>query len=348
MDSKINLIGLSRAELEQMALDMGEKAYRGRQIFKWIYKRLVFDFEQMTDIRAEVRRVLAQKYEISLPQIIEQRKSRDGTQKLLLELHDGHLIEAVLIFDDDSDRRTLCISSQAGCALGCHFCATGFLGLARNLSAGEIIAQVLLVREQFGDKDAFDNLVFMGMGEPLLNYEKVKTAIDILTDSLGPMLGAKRITVSTSGIVPGILKLAQSGSKVNLAISLNAPDDETRLKLMPVTKSYPLDEIMRAVKKWTKVHARRVTFEYILFKGINDREEDALKLAQLVRGVPCKINLLAYNPVAGAGFERPDEKDVERFAKILYPRTPAVTVRKSRGQDIEAACGQLAGKRRKS
>lgn len=344
MVDKMNLYGLTREELEKFTTDLGEKPFRGRQLYKWIYKNRVGDFEQMSDLRQEFRRLLVQRACLRLPTIAGQQKSKDGTEKFLIELEDGSFIESVMISDESSGRMTLCISSQVGCSLGCRFCATGLVGYRRNLSIGEIMAQPLLMRNLYGE-EAFDNLVFMGMGEPLLNYDHVMMAVSIMTDSLGLMLGARRITISTSGIAPEILRLATSRSKVNLAVSLNAPDDRRRRELMPVARSYPLPELMSAVREWTKVYRRRVTFEYILFRGVNDSEADARALAQLIEGIPCKINLLAYNPVEGISYERPEDMAVDRFAKILYPLAPAVTVRKSRGSDIAAACGQLAGKK---
>lgn len=344
MDARINICGYSRADCERLVVEMGYKPFHGRQLYKWIYKYLVFEFEQMTDLKKDLRGALQERCVVSLPRQGAREKSRDGAEKFLFELADGRAIESVLIPDESSGRTTLCVSSQSGCPLGCIFCATGRLGFGRNLTAGEIVGQVMAVRRLYG-VDVFDNLVFMGMGEPMLNYDQVMAAIEMLTDSLGLMVGAKRITVSTVGIIPGIRKLAASGSKVNLAISLNAANDKLRRELMPVTKGYPLKKLMAAIREWTSVRTRRVTFEYILFRGLNDSREDALELAELVKGIPCKINLLAYNPIGGTGLERPEDDDVDRFARILYPRTPAVTVRKSRGGDIAAACGQLAGKK---
>lgn len=344
MEVRTNLCGLRRTDFEQALVDLGQKPFHGRQLYKWIYKSRVFDFGRMTDLNKHLRGSLGENYFIGLPKVTAREQSGDGTEKFLFELADGNVIESVLIPDDESGRMTLCISSQSGCPLGCKFCATGYFGFKRNLSAGEIIGQILAIRELYGD-EAFDNLVFMGMGEPFLNYDNVMGAVEIMIDSLGLMLSARRITISTSGVVPGIKKLAASGSKVNLAISLHASNDELRRKLMPVAQWHPLPKLMAAIKEWTAVRTRRVTFEYILFRGVNDHEMDAMELAQLVRGIPCKINLMAYNPVAAADFERPTEDAVNCFAQILYPRTPAVTVRKSRGKDISAACGQLAGKK---
>jgi 23S rRNA (adenine2503-C2)-methyltransferase len=323
---------------------IGKKPFHGRQLYKWIYKNAVLDFTQMTDLGKDIKAYLVENYQINIPLEIDSLKSKDGTIKFLLRLEDEMAVESVLIPDEKSGRMTYCISSQVGCALNCKFCATAQLGFKRNLTAGEIVGQVLFIRKKFG-QEAFDNLVFMGMGEPLLNIDNVLTSIDILTDSLGFMLGAKKITVSTAGIIPGILKLAKSGSKVNLAVSLNAADDTLRKRLMPIAKSYNLNDLMAAVKKWTEVRTRRVTFEYILIKNVNDRNEDAINLSKLIRGVPCKINLLAYNPIEGNKWEKPTSDEVDRFAKILYPWAPAVTVRQSRGGDIAAACGQLAGQK---
>lgn len=344
MSDKVNLCGLPRSGFEQLLMELGQKPFRGRQLYKWIYKNRVFGFDGMTDLRKELRLALQESCYIALPTISARERSADGTEKFLFELEDGNVIESVLIPDEESGRTTLCISSQSGCPLGCKFCATGYYGFRRDLTAGEIVGQVLMIREIYGEK-AFENVVFMGMGEPLLNYDNVMAAIAIMTDSLGLMIGAKRITVSTSGVIAGIRKLAASGSKVNLALSLHAASDEKRKKIMPVAKGNKLADLMEALRDWVAVRNRRVTFEYILFKGFNDSDEDALELAQLVRGIPCKINLLAYNPVARADFMRPDEDTIDHFAQILYPRTPAVTVRKSRGKDINAACGQLAGKK---
>jgi len=344
MDARINICGYSRAECERLVVDMGYKPFHGRQLYKWMYKYLVFDFEQMTDLKKDLRGELQKRCIIKLPKQAAREMSRDGSEKFLFELTDGRAIESVLIPDESAGRTTLCVSSQSGCPLGCIFCATGRLGFGRNLTAGEIVGQVMAIRQLHG-AEAFDNLVFMGMGEPMLNYDNVMAAIDMLTDSLGLMVGAKRITVSTVGIIPGIRKLAASGSKVNLAVSLNAANDKLRRELMPAAKGYPLAKLMAAVREWASVRTRRVTFEYILFRGINDSREDALELADLIKGIPCKINLLAYNPIGETGLERPGDEDIDRFARILYPRTPAVTVRKSRGGDIAAACGQLAGKK---
>ncbi|MBD3333659.1 23S rRNA (adenine(2503)-C(2))-methyltransferase RlmN, partial [candidate division GN15 bacterium] len=263
--------------------------------------------------------------------------------KFLFRLHDGHPIEAVLIPDDDSPRKALCISSQAGCALGCKFCATGTLGLLRDLTPGEIVGQMMYLRDRFGG-DAFTNVVMMGMGEPLMNFNNVVTALRIASDSLGMGHPARKITISTSGVSPKIKKLADTGLKTRLAISLHAADQAKRERIMPIAQTFKLDKLMEAIRYYTERTGFRVTFEYIVFEDFNDTMDDVKALARLIQGIPCKINLLAYNPVDGLDFERPSDDKVDWFARQLYPRAPAVTVRKSRGQDIDAACGQLAAK----
>jgi len=337
---KVNLLGKTEKKLQQLMLSLGEKPFKGRQLFKWLYGRRQYDFMQMTDLTLELRHRLDQSFVFRNIELAERKKSVDGTEKFLFRLDDNNLIEAVLI--PDEDWTTVCISSQAGCALGCRFCATGKLGFGRDLTVGEIIGQLLFFRDQYGD-DAFRNIVFMGMGEPLLNLDNVIETIGIVSSSVGLSLSARRITISTSGIVPGIYRLADSGLKSNLAISLNAPTQAKRRKLMPVANKYPLDELLESIRYFTSTRKQRVTFEYILFENENDSLDDARELAKLIQGIPCKINLLAYNPVEGLSYGRPPESRIDEFAKYLYPRTPAVTVRKSRGVDIMAACGQLAG-----
>jgi len=241
----------------------------------------------------------------------------------------------------EKERVTLCISTQAGCALNCIFCATGSMGFERNLSAGEIVDQIICAKEHLKEDEKITNLVIMGMGEPLLNYENTLKSIRMIQSELGLSLSAKRITLSTAGIVSQIYKLADEGLKMKLALSLNAPDDELRKKLMPITRKHPLSKIMEALKHYAKVNDTRITFEYVLIKDINDSKEQALELAKLVRGIPCKINLIPYNPVKNCPFEKPDEETLQKFRDILYPRAPAVTLRKSKGEDIQAACGQL-------
>lgn len=324
--------------------EMGQESYHGRQLFKWIYKLGRTDFESITDLSKALRAKLTDSYNILPLSPEESQQSNDGTTKHLFRLSDGQSIETVRIPDEESGRAAVCVSSQVGCALKCAFCATGALGFQRDLSVEEIIGQMMYLRQVHGS-NAFTNVVFMGMGEPLLNFERVMTAVGIITDGSGFSHAAKRITISTSGIVPGINELARTKSKVRLAVSLNAATQEKREKIMPVSRKYSLDVLMTCLKEYTAATASRVTFEYAMFAGFNDGAEDVAAIARLVRGIPCKINLLAYNPVQGSLFERPDDEHINWFAKQLYPRVPAVTVRKSRGADISAACGQLAGER---
>ena len=341
---KINLKGLWIEELEGILDKLGEKKYKAKQIAKWIYNKGVSDFEQMTDLSKELRRKLAEIAYIDKLKLIKKQTSKiDQTEKFLFELSDGKKIETVLM--REKERVTLCISTQAGCALNCIFCATGSMGFERNLSAGEIVDQIICAKEHLKEDEKITNLVIMGMGEPLLNYENTLKSIRMIQSELGLSLSAKRITLSTAGIVSQIYKLADEGLKIKLALSLNAPDDELRKKLMPITKKYPLSKVMEALKHYAKVNDTRITFEYVLIKDINDSKEQALELAKLVRGIPCKINLIPYNPVKNCPFEKPDEETLQKFRDILYPRAPAVTLRKSKGDDIQAACGQLKGNR---
>lgn len=341
---QINLKGLWIEELESILDKLGEKKYKSKQIAKWIYNKGVSDFEQMTDLSKELRRKLAEIAYIDKLKLIKKQTSKiDQTEKFLFELSDGKKIETVLM--REKDRVTLCISTQVGCALNCIFCATGSMGFERNLSAGEIVDQIICAKEYLKENEKITNLVIMGMGEPLLNHENTLKAIRMIRSELGLSISAKRVTLSTAGIVPQIYKLADEGLRIKLALSLNAPDDELRKKLMPITKKYPLSEVLEALKYYAEKTDTRITFEYVLIKDINDSKEQALELAKLVRGIPCKINLIPYNPVKNCPFEKPDEETLQKFRDILYPRAPAVTLRKSKGEDIQAACGQLKGNR---
>ncbi|HWR84303.1 MAG TPA: 23S rRNA (adenine(2503)-C(2))-methyltransferase RlmN [Candidatus Deferrimicrobium sp.] len=339
--SKENLLGYSLNQMENLMILLGEKPYKGRQVFKWLYRVRQYDFALMTDLTKDLRSRLDENYTFEglTPQHV--LESRDGTVKILFRLPDGHPIETVLIPDEDK-RKTVCLSVQAGCTLACRFCATGTMGLLRDLTVGEIIGQLVYLRERFGE-NAFTNVVMMGMGEPLLNFDNVIEAIGIMTSEIGLGLSAKKVTISTSGVSPKIKKLADLGFKTRLAVSLHAATQEKRLKIMPVAETFHLDKLMDAVRYYVQKTEARVTFEYILFKDFNDTMDDVMALTRLIQGIPCKINLLGYNPVAGLPFERPTDEHIDWFARQLYPRVPAVTVRKSRGLDIQAACGQLAG-----
>ncbi len=343
MTNKVNLKNLWIDDLELFLEKLREKKFHASQIAKWIFQKGISDLDLMTDISRQTRSVLKTKAYISDLRLMTKQKSKlDQTQKYLFCLEDEERIETVLI--KEKGRFTLCVSTQVGCALGCAFCATGKMGFKRNLTFGEIVDQIIQVKKLLPAQEGIDNIVMMGMGEPLLNYTNVIKSIQIISSEFGPSISAKRITLSTCGIVPEIEKLARENSKVKLAISLNATNDETRNRLMPINIKYPLGKLLPAVKSYAQKTKRRVTFEYTLIAGINDSDEDAARLAKLIRGIPCKINLIAYNPMAGLKFEKPDERRIEDFKQLLYPRCPAVTVRKSKGQDIEAACGQLRGK----
>ncbi len=339
---KDNLLGYTLGQMENLMVSLGEKRYKGRQVFKWLYRIRQYDFSLMTDLTKNLRRKLEEEYIFECLKAEQVEESRDGACKILFRLSDGHPIETVLI-PDESGRKTVCISVQAGCALGCHFCATGTMGLLRDLTVGEIVGQLVYLREQYGD-NAFTNVVLMGMGEPLLNFDNVLEAVKIVTDEIGLGHSARKTTISTIGISPKIKELADLGLKTRLAVSLHAATQEKRVKIVPVAKTFTLDKLMEAVKYYTEKTRTRVTFEYILFKDFNDSMDDVKAFSRLVRGIPCKINLLAYNPVSGLDFERPSDERVEWFAHQLYPRVPAVMIRKSRGRDIDAACGQLAGR----
>jgi len=341
--SKINLFGHTLSELEDLLVALGEKPYRGRQLFKWLYNTRLYEFDLMTDFSKKLREQLTAGYTFEGLRLEHKARSTDDTEKFVFRLEDGQLIESVLIPNDEKERNTVCISSQAGCAMDCKFCATGRDGLKRNLTVGEILGQLIYIRELHGN-NAFSNIVFMGMGEPLKNFDNVVNAVRIITNSLGLSLGAKKISISTVGVIPNIIKLADLGLKTRLALSLSAATQEKRLKIMPIAKAYPLDKLIEAVRYYTQKTKTRVIFEYVLFENFNDTKEDINAFSELIKGIPCKINIFAYNPVDGLDFKRPDEEKVDWFARKLYPRAPAVTVRKSRGRDIEAACGQLAGR----
>ncbi len=342
-DNKINLKNLPLAGMEELAVNLGKKPFSGRQLYKWVFRHGCDNFANMTDLAKDFRALLESRCVIGKLIEAERVSSRDGTVKSLWQTHDGLFIESVLIPDDG--RLTLCMSSQAGCPLGCSFCATGKMGFNRHLNPGEIYDQYLLSALSLPENKRITNIVFMGMGEPFLNYDNLLDATDILTNQLGAGVAARKITISTVGLVNGIYRLAEDNPRVNLAISLHSAIDGKRRKLIPIAAKYPLDKLKQAAIHFAKASDNRVTFEYLLIDGINDGIGDAKALADYVRGIPCKINLIVYNPVKGIPYRRPGDRVVESFRDYLYPRTPAVTVRKSKGVDIAAACGQLAGSR---
>lgn len=340
--SKTNLIGHSLSQITDVVTSLGDRPYKGKQLYKWLYKFQQYDFEAMTDLSKGLRQGLTDKYVAENMRPEKTLISQDGTKKFLFRLSDGHPIEMVLM-DMDEGKRTVCISSQAGCALACGFCATGTMGLLRDLTVGEIVGQLMYLREEFGST-AFSNIVMMGMGEPLNNFDNVVEALRIITDEPGLAVSPKKITVSTSGVTPKIKKLADTGMKLKLAVSLHAAIQFKRVKIMPVAETFGLEKLIEATRYYAEVTNSRITFEYILFKNFNNTMEDVKALEKLLRGIPCKINILAYNPVPGLDFERPTDEEVDWFGAQLQPRLPAVTVRKSRGLDIDAACGQLAAR----
>lgn len=348
--SLINLRTLSRAELEALAERLGEPRYRGRQLFKWLYGKGATSFAQMTDLPKTFREALERQACIRTLEPVRQLIARDQTVKVLFRLPSGRHVEAVLIPDVEASgqvrRLTVCVSSQVGCAMGCAFCATGLMGFQQNLTAGEIYDQVWqlnrLAEARFGRR--ITNVVYMGMGEPLLNYAAVLESIAFLTDPDGLGLSPRRITVSTVGLARRIRQLADEGVRFRLAVSLHAPTNAQRSAIMPVNRNEQtdLDDLIEAIRYFEQKTAQKVTYEYCLFEGFNDRPEDAQRLADIVAQAPGKVNLMLYNPVEGAPFRRPSEERLEAFLRILVARGVTVTVRRSRGEEIQAACGQLA------
>jgi len=341
--SQTDLKNLSLDQLIRFAESLGQPAFRGRQILAWIYRPGILDFSQMTDLAKDFRAVLTDHARISrfMDPVLE--ISRDGSVKFGFRLDDSEVIESVLI--PENNRNTLCISSQVGCAMGCAFCLTGGMGFTRNLLPSEIINQVCAVRDWMAAQGCgrLTNLVFMGMGEPLANLDNLLTAISILTEQRGLDFSSRRITVSTCGLVPQMLELGRQ-TDVNLAVSLHATDDAMRQQIMPINKKYPLADLLTACRAFPKKKRQRIMFEYTLLQGINDSDKTAEELAELLRYVPCKINLLAMNKNTDQRFKSPDRERILRFQHILRERGYTVFIRQSRGEDISAACGQLAGK----
>ena len=339
--SLVNLVGLLPSEMEDLAVELGASRYRGRQLATWIYRKGVFDLDAMSDLPRDFRASLAERAEIALPRVERLTPSQDGSQKIVfrLERAGGEAISAVLMPDDD--RLTLCLSTQVGCGFGCAFCLTGTMGLARNLAAGEIVGQ-LLQANALDPERRVTHMVFMGMGEPLANFDALVRAIRIFTDPrLGLGYSPRRITVSTVGLVSGIEKLAKENLKVNLAISLHAATDEVRARLMPINRSWNLQALMNAVRAYPLAPRQRVFFEYVLLDGVNDSPEDAMRLARLLRGVAAKVNLIPFNDWDGSTFSRPPISRILAFQSLLLDAGVTTTVRWSKGEDIGAACGQL-------
>ena len=327
------------AELEAALVARGNEPFRARQIYRWIYARGVCEFDAMTDLSQTLRAQLAADLRITTPKISRRDVSVDGTTKFLLTLEDGLEIESVYIPDTPSN--TFCISTQVGCAMKCGFCLTGKMGLVRNLTAGEIAGQVRVLAGETGLRDKRFNIVLMGMGEPLHNYDQTMKALRMLGDPHGLAVSPRRITLSTVGVVPGLDRLAQEPLLPNLAISLHATTEGQREFLVPVNRKYGLEDILEACRRFPLKHRSRITFEYVMLRGINTSEQDARQLVRLMHGIRCKINLIPLNEAPGIPFERPTDAEIDAFARILADHHLTVSVRKSRGRDIRAACGQL-------
>ncbi len=335
----MDLANLERSALEDALEERGHKRFHAGQIFRWMYKRGVIDAASMTDLSRDLRETLARDFTIVTPSIVTRETSSDGTEKFLLRLQDGRQLESVFI--PDTPAMTFCISTQVGCAMACAFCLTGRMGLIRNLSAGEIAGQVRVLAGALDMLDKKFNIVLMGMGEPLHNYDETMRALRILNDEQGLAISPRRVTLSTVGLLPALEKLAHEPLMPNLAISLHAPTNHLRGELVPLNRKYGVEEIIAACKQFPLTKRSRITFEYVLLAGVNDSPEDARKLSKLLAGVKSKVNLIPLNAAPGIPFERPSDEAIDRFAKVLADRGLLVSVRKSRGRDIRAACGQL-------
>ena len=341
-----NLAGMSRKGLRALFAAYGEKPFRAEQVMKWIHQRGVLDIDSMTDISKNLRENLKQSTEIRLPVIVESHVSDDGSRKWIIEITSGSKVEMVYI--PEAGRGTLCVSSQAGCSLDCSFCATGKQGFDRNLSSAEIIGQLWLANEQLGTFEGMpkrvSNVVMMGMGEPLLNFDNVMDATSLMMDDCAYGLSKRKVTISTSGVVPAIDRM-KDYTDASLAISLHAPNDELRSQLMPINKKYPIEELFRAVRGYfASLPDKRVpVIEYILISGINDHRQHARDLAELLKSLPCKINLIPFNIFDKSSYRKPSNSSISNFRKILQQAGCIVTVRTTRADDISAACGQLVG-----
>ena len=344
--TKINLLDLDEPGLQEFFVSIGEQPWRAQQILKWIYHQQITDFAEMTNLGLELRQRLTQIAEVRPPELLKEQISDDGTVKWLLGLPGGNAVETVYI--PEPNRGTLCVSSQVGCALNCTFCSTATQGFSRNLTTAEIIGQVWLAASALGHERngtrKITNVVMMGMGEPLLNFDAVVPAMRLMRDDLGFGLAAKRVTLSTAGLVPGIHKLKQS-IDVALAVSLHAPEDELRSSLVPLNLKYPIAELIQSCRDYvSEKHKRSVTFEYTLMDGINDKTEHAHKLVKILRTVPSKLNLIPFNPYPGARYQCSSNNRIRKFQEIVMAGGLIATVRRTRGEDIDAACGQLVGK----
>jgi 23S rRNA (adenine2503-C2)-methyltransferase len=348
-DHRVDIAEAELHELEQALAEIGRPRFHARQIFQWIHRRGVTDFALMSDLSRELRLQLAQTFDLSTPAVVRKEESTDGTTKLLLGLGDGRHIESVCIPENppgvtgtrDADRLTFCLSTQVGCAMKCAFCLTGKMGIDRNLTAGEIVGQVRVLCRDLGALDRRFTIVLMGMGEPLHNYDNTMKALRILADKHGLAVSPRRVTLSTVGVLPALERLATEPLMPNLAISLHSTTEAQRDMLVPINRKYGIEELLDACRRFPLKRRERITFEYVMLEDVNDTPDDARRLVGLLRGIKAKVNLLPLNEAAGIPFERPSDAAVNRFAKILADRGVTVSVRKSRGRDIRAACGQL-------
>lgn len=335
-----SIYNLTYDQMEQWALSKGWKKFRVQQIFHWLYRERVKDFDLMTNLSKETREELKKDFHFSDLTLVRKQVAKDGTTKFLFKTEDGALLESVMMVFDYGN--SICVSSQVGCNMGCSFCASGLTKKQRDLTAAEMTAQVMAVQEELDKKgERLSHIVIMGTGEPFDNYDNVMNFIKTVNHDRGLGIGSRHITISTSGIVPRIYEFADGHYQYNLAISLHAPNDELRSKLMPVNKAYPLDQLFDAVKYYTDTNNRRLTFEYILLKGVNDQPEHARQLAKLLKPYCCYVNLIPYNSVDEHGFKSVDRAEAMKFYDILKKEGIAVTIRKEHGSDIDAACGQL-------
>jgi 23S rRNA (adenine2503-C2)-methyltransferase len=346
MQVKPSIYSLKYSDLKEWLEQQGEKSFRAAQIFEWLYKKRVASFDKMTNLPKSLKEALAEHFDLTTLKTIVKQTSKDGTMKFLFELHDGYSIETVLMRHNYGN--SVCVTTQVGCRIGCTFCASTLGGLKRNLSAGEIVAQVIKVQQildEIGER--VSHVVIMGIGEPFDNYEEMMSFLKIINDEKGLNIGARHITVSTSGIIPKIYQFADENLQINLAISLHAPNTELRTKLMPINKAFKLPDLMKAVKYYIDKTGRRISFEYGLFGGVNDQVEHALELAELIKDLKCHVNLIPVNYVPERNYVRTSKDQIFRFERTLKEQGINVTIRREHGHDIDAACGQLRAKERK-
>ncbi|MGM0436828.1 MAG: 23S rRNA (adenine(2503)-C(2))-methyltransferase RlmN [Bacillota bacterium] len=344
-DNKIELLGVKLEDFKNYLKEYGIKSYRAEQVFNWIYKNGVFTLENMKNIPDSLTEKLKNIVTIENLELLGKSEAKDGTIKYLWKLSDGETIESVYLPYYEEGRHSVCISTQVGCNMGCSFCATGLEGLKRNLSSSEIMAQVLQIQKDIGKENFLDpavsNVVFMGMGEPMNNLDNVLNSVNILNSKSSLNIGMRKMTISTAGVVPGIKELAVRNKQIGLAVSLNAPNDSLRSKIMPINNQYPLKKLIDTVKEYIEITNRRVTFEYVMMENVNDAPEHAYQLSRLISDILCHVNLIPVNPVSELDVYRPDIEKIEKFREILIAGNIDTTIRQERGVEIEAACGQL-------